>query len=287
MEWAEREGAIVLQAGDFFDVPRSWFLCERWIKFFAKWNAVVEIMAVFGQHDTYMYSESTRHATILGILDANGLVAILDQVPRTRDVILYGDSTRVDIYGASYGQPVPQVEDRKAFNVLVIHKMIVPAKAWPGQQDYIWAPRFLAESEHYDLILCGDLHQQYRFQATKQNKQLRFLVNTGCMSRHIADEYNMNHQPGFYVCDTESRELLWEAIPHQPAEEVLSRRHLEEKARTDKMLDEFIQAMDKIDLGEEEGMSFQDHMVAYAREVGLSSRVKQIIAETIDEEVRW
>lgn len=279
MDWADKEKAVVLQAGDFFDVPRSWFLCEQWTRFFTDFGqrGDLEVAAVFGQHDTYMYSEGTRNATVLGELAAAGLVRILGFKP-----FEYFDD--IDIYGASYGQPVPEVLHKKAFNVLVIHEMIVPAKAWPDQKHYYYAPKFLEDHPEYDLILCGDLHQRFQFRSRDRR---RYIVNTGCMSRHEATRYNMDFQPGFAVFDMAKRELWWEMIPHEPADRVLSRRHLEETERQTNMLNEFVEAMEKIDLGEDEGMSFQDHMVAYAKELKLTAGQKKIISETMDEEVKW
>ena len=279
MEWADRERATVLQAGDFFDTPRSWFLAEQWIAFFKSWG--VDIKAIFGQHDTYMYSEATRHATILGALSAAGLVDLLSEEP---EIIPTGPGRPIEthVYGASYSQPVPEPDDADALNILVIHAMIVDAKAWPGQEEFWYAPKFLADHPGYDLILCGDLHRRFHFTSA-----YRHIVNAGCLTRHTADKYNFTHRPGFYVYDTESRAVWLEEVPHEPAERVLSRAHLEAAARTERMLDDFIEAMECVEAGEEQDVSFFDNLVAVARESALSQKAKDLLAEVIDEEVKW
>ena len=63
LDWAIKNRAIVIQPGDFFDTARSWHLTSAYSRFFSEYYDVLSINAVFGQHDTYMYSEKTRNAT--------------------------------------------------------------------------------------------------------------------------------------------------------------------------------------------------------------------------------
>jgi len=178
LEYARKINAVVVQAGDFVDKPRSWFLLPMLTSCLMKYK--IPIYCVAGQHDVYMYNEETKDNTTLGVLAKAGLVHILNEHPV--------EIRNVRIYGASHGQEIP-VPDDGLVNILVVHEPI--AMEWAGV-DYIDAEVFLKEHKEYDYILCGDIHRKFLIQ-----KNGRTILNTGPMVRRSATEYNFKHAPGF------------------------------------------------------------------------------------------
>lgn len=278
LNWAQENEAVVLQAGDFFDTPRSWRLLPIYVEFFKYWfkKTDVAVFAIFGQHDTYMYHEDTRDRTLLGVLAKMGLVEILKK--EGVSVCSPGESRNktgenVNIYGASYGQEVPKLSKEADVNILVIHAPILKGKLWAGQENYDYAPAFLRKHKEYDLILCGDIHQKFIFRDGK-----RIICNTGCILRKSVDQWD--HKPGFYEYDTETMKILWHEIPHEPPEKAMSREHLEKAEQRNEMLDNFIGALKNQDV--EIGMSFKENLFDFMEKNKIGQDVKELLAEVME-----
>lgn len=190
----------IIQPGDMFDSPRPGygFISEYGNLLFSKLG--ITVLSIFGQHDTYLRSEKSKGATALGILRNTKTVDILGAEPWTE----YDGST-VDVYGASFGDEIPEIKDSSAFNVLVIHKMIVQEKLYDQQVEHTFAKRFI-RSNNFDLIVCGDNHQCFSVKASD-----RLLVNAGCILRKNIDE--RDNQPRIMFYNTETREHEWIDIP--------------------------------------------------------------------------
>jgi len=209
---------VILQAGDICDSSRSWALLPYVYDLLI--TSPVKIFTVFGQHDLHMYSDKLKYQTVLGILGMSGVVKVLDNKPLSVNPFT---EENVDLYGCSIGQNVPEVIDKDALNVLVIHRMIVDKKLWSSQENCIYAPDFLKTYKDFDLVVCGDAHRKYIF---KDFESSRYILNTGVLVRGKAEEYMFAHKPGFYLYDTVKRKANWVEIPHDPAYEVLDKSHL-------------------------------------------------------------
>lgn len=270
LDYAEENNCIILQAGDMFDVPRSWRLLAAVQNILYSRSA--KIYAIYGQHDNYMYSENSKPSTILGVLSNAGYIDILSSNP----VIL--DKENIKIYGCSYGQTIPECCN-EGFNILVIHAPILEQKLWTGQQNYMMAGEFLNRYKQYDLILCGDIHR--KFCLSLKNK---YIVNTGCILRIEADEYNLTYKPSFAIFDTVSRGINWGDIPHSSSEEIISRKHIVLKKENEKMLDEFVSTikMNIKDNADLYGYDFKSNLYKYLKVNNISEDIKNIIFETME-----
>lgn len=266
-EYAYTNDCIILQAGDFFDIPRSWRLLPVYIDFFKYWvgEKKLKIYGVFGQHDVYMYNQATNDRTLLGALAKIGLVEILSSEP-----VVEGD---VSIYGTSYGQKIPKPV-KGEFNILVIHAPILMGKLWSKQEGYYYAPAFL-EKNKFDLILCGDIHQKFMF----RKDDGRIICNTGCIVRKSVTEWD--HTPGFYTYDTDSKEAKWVTIPHEPPEKVMSREHLDMVEQKNEMMEKFISSIKSREVGE--GVSFKEILRQVIEKNRIESPVQKAIAEVMEE----
>jgi len=258
-----------LQAGDFFNRPRSWFLLPKIIEILKLYNA--KIFAVIGQHDSYMYSQESFDGTSLGILRKVGLINLLGAKP-----INFRCAESVHIYGVNWGDDVPKVIDEEALNILVVHKSISTCELWPGHK-YDPASSFLKKHKDFDLILCGDIHKKFIVESKSYS---RLICNTGTLLRLDATEESMNHHPGFLVYDTSNKTIKWVKVPHK--ENVLSRKHIEGKQEVNEMLEQFIDAIDS--RGFEGGTSFLDNLNDFMKENEIQGGVKEIISNVMAEE---
>jgi DNA repair exonuclease SbcCD nuclease subunit len=266
---AEQEQMVILQAGDLFDKPRSWTTLEIATRLLRRYNAIM--MNVYGQHDTYMYSDETRGRTSLGVLANAGLIHLLCDTP-------WNPEAGVSVYGANYGHYLPAPE-RSTFNVGVIHAGISDAPLWPGHE-YTHADKYLAANYGYDLILCGDIHRKFEVWDGG-----RLLVNTGPMLRKEASEYNMGHMPQVAIFDTVTRKLEWVSLPAEPARAVLSREHIERRDDAEDLLDEFV-AKIKSDTKEKSGVSFIENLWKFVSDNEIDKDVVDVLARTVGKAIR-
>ncbi len=269
LEYCRENSLMLLQAGDFFEAPRSFIFLPKVIDLLREYEEV-DIYAVFGgkRHDTYLYSDETREATNLGILEKAGLVTILEKYP-----VIFNENQedQISIYGVSFGEDIPKIEEVADFNILVIHAPITDKSSWEHEID---SSDFLRENKDYDLILCGDIHKQ--FLNTDSFGKLRTIVNTGPLLRKTATEYE--HEPCFAVFDTEDRSVKWVEIPHKPAEEVISVDHLERKEEVNDMLLEFTEQITNTNVVT---VDLLDNIRKAIRKNRISNEVADIISETI------
>lgn len=227
-EYAVKNSRRLILAGDIFNKPRSWFLLPEFISFLKEYYQKVFTYAVFGQHDTYMYNEETRKNTNLGLLEAIEYIQILGSEPI--------DIGGVDLYGCHYGEKIPDIKNQDALNILSIHANISVKELWDGHEyDYAYS---ILRKNSFDIILCGDIHRHFFIEANGKH-----MINTGPMLRLEADVYNFRHKPCFYVYDVKEKTFERIIIPHRPANEVLSRKHIKSKKEAKLMMEDFIEGV--------------------------------------------
>jgi predicted MPP superfamily phosphohydrolase len=106
-----REHAIpILQAGDLSDKSRNWNVLDYFIN---KLNKRIKFMSVFGQHDMYYRSNPNVTPSTLLTLIKTGFITPLSTTPTSVE--------NVDIYGANWGDEIPEPKNQNKRNVLVIH----------------------------------------------------------------------------------------------------------------------------------------------------------------------
>lgn len=292
LDYATRNKAVILQAGDFFERPRGWHLLVGYIRLLDIYR--VPVYCVFGQHDQYFRS---KRGTLLDALSAAGYVKILHGNPAVFD----SDGNEMDhckgkkdrkvyVYGCGYGEDaVPEVIDKGRWivNILVAHRMVVAKRMWPGQEDYELADRFLKRHGGFDLVLCGDAHVVNHF--VHSDGEGRHICNTGPMVRKSVDLWE--HEPGFFVYDTGTRGMEWVEVPHEPPEKVMSRRHLDDTKETKRMLEDFVSSIDaKSGMGAagdgekgEVGSSFADNLAEFIKANDISEEIARIISDAMGE----
>ena len=262
LDYADKNKMSILVGGDFFDKPRDWKTLSEVIRLLDDYKEV-GVLSIFGQHDQYLYSKD-RYSTSLGVLIESGLIMELNEYPtQFKDV---------SIYGCSWGQEIPKPEG--IINILVIHKSISDAPLFPGQE-YTNAEQFLKSHPKYQFIICGDFHRRLLF-----TDKGRVLVNPGPLLRMEATEYNMEYEPKFAVLDTETQIVDWIDIPHEPAEKILSRSHIESKKETENMLDDFIK---NISVDHKITFSFKENLQEYLTKNEIKQDIINIISKVMEE----
>lgn len=223
-EYAKKKEANVIVAGDVHVTSNNYSLLNQLISFLRRYaNQGVFTFSVYGQHDLkYRNPDDTN----LQILINSGYIQLLGEKP----IVVTSELSRLKIHhriwGASWMGPVPSPgENQSPTDILVIHDSISPAKIYPGQQNTD-AKKFLIDHPAFDIVLCGDIHRTFI-----EEYKGRTIVNPGPLLRREADEYNLIHKPGFFYFDLERTHVEFVQVPHQPASEVITRKHIEEKQR--------------------------------------------------------
>jgi DNA repair exonuclease SbcCD nuclease subunit len=230
LQAAIKHNAVVVQAGDLFDSSRDWQMLHDITM--ALREFAVPFFTVYGQHDMYMRSKAARPYTAMGQLAAAGLVTVLGTVP----LVAEGWA----LYGCSYGDQPPAPEPGDMKNILVRHAPVHTEPLFDGHE-YIDAAETLKQLDGYQHILCGDIHRSFMV----EGKGHRVIFNTGPFFRRDASKYNFTHVPTFVVMAVGgpgAGQLKWLEAPCEPAEQVLSREHIQE-AEARKVLSEFIEAI--------------------------------------------
>ena len=196
----ENQIDLIIQPGDFFDSPKvPFFVLSDYIKLKRKYEfpAYIPEIAVFAQHDLFFHSKKDSHSTPLGLFMQVGLV---HEPPYKKE--------GVHIYGASWEEQIPEIQDPDVCNVLVTHRMVIKDDLlWEGQSDFERAS-VLLRLHKFDLIVAGDNHQCF-----SHEYRGRFLVNAGSILRTSTNQHQ--HTPSFFVYDTEERSITKIMIPHE------------------------------------------------------------------------
>ena len=174
----------ILQPGDFFNSFKvSHYLIRYWIQFFKRYN--IHILTVPGQHDMRYHSSDISN-TPMGILEAAGVIRVLDNKPTLL-------KPGVSVYGAGWKQETPKGL-QSDLNILVTHRLVADEHFGGGTVVYD-TPHHLLETTTYDLIVCGDNHKSFNYQA-----EPRTVVNCGSLMRSAIDQEF--HFPVIYIYDT-------------------------------------------------------------------------------------
>lgn len=265
--------AFIIQAGDLFDIPRSWYLLTKVTELFKKWSSSVTFFSVFGQHDTYKYSEGTRYATMLGALQGAGLVTILNNTP-------VNPHFGIDIYGTSYGSDVPKIKRVKDVkNILCIHKNISNRPTYTRHK-YSDANLFLRNNK-FDVIVCGDIHRKFKITLKNKSGKKRYIVNTGPLIRRNAEAYMFKHKPGFFVYDTVGNDIEWCEVPHEPAEKILTTEHTKREQKVEESLTDLIDELNKH--FKRTRVNFKEVMDVIFKKYKIDNETQQLCMNIIDE----
>lgn len=267
LKLADENKACILQPGDFFDsVEVPWWVVKEYIDLFKGYG--VSVYCVRGQHDLRFHSRKTGN-TPLAVMEAAGVVEVVVFKE-------FGKSFAANplLFGLSWGQETLDYAgalEEKTIKILLLHRMVVEEKLWPGQEDFIYAGHLFREYPDVDLFVCGDNHKSF----VVEDKG-RHVVNCGSLVRSSIDQ--ADHRPVAYVYDTGDRSLAPHYLKVKRASEVLDLKRAKEEDKRDRDLQAFVEG-----LGEERdlGLDFLDNLRAVMSGEGVDSGVRGIIEEAL------
>lgn len=225
---------VILQPGDLFDSAN---VSLNTIGIFAgmvkEWqrHSNGKFFSICGQHDLLFHNLNNPN-TPHELLCKAGLMFNPCSSPRNMEGI--------DVYGADWGSPIPIPKNKKAYNILLIHKMIIQSKnhkLWPGQEEYGTANSILTDNK-YDIIISGDNHQSF-IMCIKD----RYLFNNGSLLRTTIRQGT--HKPYVIIVDTaeDTKDYKKVFIPVSPFEQVMDIRGCEKEKETNDTLEKFIEEL--------------------------------------------
>lgn len=226
-ELAKKENCgAILHGGDLFDKPD---ISNR-IKIDllqTLYHARTKLLTVYGQHDLRWRKKSDSVLSLFKIVNA---VTILNSDP-----IRYDDN--INIYGASWDEEIPEVEDPEAISILVLHKMIVQdGPLWAEQKDFVRADTLLKKYKNYQLIVSGDNHNSFIYTTINQT-----LINTGSLMRMTTAQ--RDHTPMVAIYDTETKEATKYLIPIAKIEDVMDLETADDIKEKNEALDAFMDGL--------------------------------------------
>lgn len=260
---AENNGCdYILQPGDFFDTatPPYWLVTDVWNQVYDQgW------LVVMGQHDQ-RYHINTLKNTALGFLASTTALTVLKPKP-----LNFG--AEVSVYGCSWGEEIPEIEDSKKRNILVMHRMVIGnEKLWGEQEEYSRAHTLLRKHK-FDLIVTGDNHHFF----TDSAKGPRWLVNCGSLMRSNIDQ--IKHKPTVVIYDSRTRDL--EAIPLKvaPASKVFDMAAAKQEKARNENLESFVELVGKNKGAPDLDFLATLHQLSHAKGVkkGTVARVNEIV----------
>lgn len=239
---AEREQVdVVLHGGDLFDRPD---LSPAIVGQFAALlrRLPVPIYAIAGNHDLFGHNPDTVGRTMLGLLDALGVLTLLRPgetvrlAKEGRTLQISGQPFHYDLDKRSFELDYSVPERTADFCLHMVHGMLVDQKLPEGvahtRVDNVW-------SADFDILLTGHYHAGFPI----QRYEGRYIVNPGALARvnnHLSEVRRMPQ----VALITLTERIAVRLLPLTSAEsgrEVLDRSYLEEKSFQAEKLNDFIQ----------------------------------------------
>jgi len=189
----KEEVDVVLCGGDVFHTPTPAFrLLREYIEIFKKLSP---IYVVDGSHDKFGYSETTLERTALGIMEAAGVVTLLNRKGVTIDNVHFvGIPHTFDLdtdpknYFVKKGKEEVLIE--------VAHGMVVPNKFFG---DYTLISELETEA---DYLFCGHYHPGFNL-VKKRNTT---IINPGSLGR-VNNLQSNRRFPQVVLLNTKTKEL--------------------------------------------------------------------------------
>ena len=270
VEWllnlaAEYDCAFIAQPGDFFDgADIPYFVVRSYIDLINSYD--IPILCTRGQHDLRYHSSNISN-TPLAVMEAAGVVTVVDSP------IHYDDVT---IYGCPFEGVIPKVEDSNGKNILLIHKMIVREKIWKDQVDFVYGNKFLEENPEFNLIVSGDNHESFAFEDNDN-----MLLNCGSLMRSRIDQ--RDHRPVCYIYDTETGLAERHYLEVQHLHKVFNFDNIKREAKISKDLELFIHNIEDHIIRGKQPLNYTARVVKVMEDMGdkLNVNTKAIIRECL------
>ncbi|MBM7837717.1 DNA repair exonuclease SbcCD nuclease subunit [Alkalihalobacillus xiaoxiensis] len=240
---AEKEEVdFLLHGGDVFDRPDlSPSTVGQFAQLFRK--APAPIYTISGNHDTFGHNPATVSRTMLGLLDAFGILTLIH--PEAPVLIEKGD-LRVQLSGQPYHYDLDQRDVKLDYypanetnaDVLIhmVHSMLVEKALPEGVAhtlvDHIWGTTA-------DILFTGHFHSGFGI----KEREGTFICNPGALARINNHWTEMERMPKVVIGKVSESGIELEEVELQAKKgsEVLDRTYVERASHQEEKLHEFVQ----------------------------------------------
>jgi hypothetical protein len=281
----------VLVAGDVFHhwKPSPWLL-RLALQYTHNW------VCVPGQHDLPQHSIAHWNRSGLAVLAAAGCCRVLtsphlEPLPPPTGWERRGNG-EVGVVGFPWGSVEPgPISAIYGHNVALVHRLVyADAEPFPGAEFSGYkAKRLLEQMEGFDLVLCGDNHQQFvacrdgrgkfnypnplgtRGKVTADH----LLVNPGSFTRQTAAQ--VDHHPAVFLWWADENRVEREPLPHEKG--VISREHVDAEREKDERMSAFVKRLAD---DYEVGLSFRLNLKRFLAANSVSKETEQLVWELVE-----
>lgn len=237
-----KEVDYILHGGDVFDRPNlSPTVVRHFVSIFKK--SPVPIYAISGNHDIYGHNPLTIERTMLGLLDAFGILQLIDAGEKIR---LEKNGIVVQLSGTPFHYNLDKQDPRMDYDVTndveadycihMVHGMLVDKSLPEGVGhtlvDELW-------DSQVDILLTGHYHAG--FHVRERNK--KYIINPGALARinNHASEINRMPQVVFINLTEGIQVELIPLVCAMKGELVLDRSYMQEARYREEKLASFVQ----------------------------------------------
>jgi DNA repair exonuclease SbcCD nuclease subunit len=227
----ENKVHYVLHGGDVFDRPNlSPSVVREFAKLFREFP--VPVYAIAGNHDIYGHNPATVDRTMLGLLEAFGVLTLI----KRNDCIELTDSTyRVQLTGQPFHYDLDKrnISDDYAITnqikadycIHMVHGMLVE-KALPEGVPHTMVSSLLEMKSDADILLTGHYHAGFRM----QHKNNKYIINPGSIARLSNQQAEIRRMPQIVLIelDKEIRIRFQKLASASRGEDIFDRSFQEE-----------------------------------------------------------
>lgn len=255
----------ILQAGDLTDTPFLSYATYIKLSSLLAIHSNFPVVSVYGQHDLRYRNKGN---TPIDTLVHEGLLSIMYDQPSPM-------CPNVHIYGCSFGEQHPIIQDPNAFNILILHQLIVASQERDWEKDQVLHSALLQNSK-WNLLVTGDNHQS--FIVSTGGKKQRHLVNCGSLMRSTIDQ--VDHEPFFVIFDTDTRTYEKHFLKIKPWQEVFD---LERKVKQEERNENLEIFSESLKEQKDMGLDYTANLIAYMQGNKVEKPVEDIVIECITE----
>jgi len=263
----------ILQSGDIFENWR----CSHNLLSWCIENLPRDIITIPGNHDLPSLSIENYYRSPLRTIFSSKKISMpavhaLDE----EGIIQYKRKTiqcsNMNIIGFPWGSTPKNIKtkaEKGKVNVAIAHCMVYKKEEeWPGMVAEK-AKMLLRKLKNYDLIVTGHNHKAFT-----EELNGRILVNPGSIFRAHADQFE--HRPRVYLYYSETNTIEKIYIPIKPAEEVLSKAHIEKKENKEKRKSSFVRKLNSL---YEVSISYKENLKKHFESNPTGARIEEKVWE--------
>ncbi len=198
----QKQVDYVLHGGDVFDRPNlSPAIVREFAQLFRQFH--VPVYAIAGNHDIYGHNPATVERTMLGLLEAFGVLTLINHGEVTE---LKKDNLKVQLSGQPFHYDLdkrPIAEDYSVTNQIdadycihMVHSMLVE-RALPDGVPHTMVSSLWEIENDADIVLTGHYHAGFPL----QHRNGKYIVNPGSIARLSNQHAEIKRYPQIVLID--------------------------------------------------------------------------------------